>query len=411
MTVEAAALTVERLSRRGEGIAGGVTAPRTLPGESVRGAVAGGRMAAPEVLRPSPHRAPPPCPHFAPAGAPGCGGCALMHASDRFVAAWKAGVVRRALAARGIEADIAGVATSPPGSRRRAVLSGLRTKGGAVVGFYARASGTVTPIPSCRVLAPALMALLPACEAMVAAGASRRGAPSLTVTEAAGGADVAVAGGRPADAALLSELAGIAAAGGIARLTWDGEPAWRSAAPAQSFGGVRVVPPPGAFLQATRHGEAALRAVVASALPEGPALDLFAGCGTFALPLAAARPVHAVEGDADMVEALLAGARGAAGLRPVTAEARDLFRRPLAGPELAPYAAAILDPPRAGAAAQVGALAAHGPPVIAHVSCDPVTFARDAATLVAGGYGIGPVHVVDQFRWSSHVELVAIFRR
>ena len=402
----AAELRVGRLSARGEGMAEEIVVPRALPGEAVRGEVVGGRMPAPEVLRPSPHRVAPPCPHF---GA--CGGCALMHASDRFVAAWKADAVRRALAARGIAAEVAGVATSPPASRRRAVLSGRRAGGGAVVGFHARASEAVVPVPLCRVLTPALLALLPALEEVVAAGATRRGEVSLTVTEAAAGADVAVAGGPVPDAGRILALAGIARAAGIARLTWAGEPVALRAPPAQSFGGVRVVPPPGAFLQATRHGEAALRAVVMAALPDGPAVDLFAGCGTFALPAASARAVHAVEGDAAMVDALVAGARGAAGLRPVTGAARDLFRRPLAGAELAPYAAAILDPPRAGAEAQAAALAAAGPPVIAHVSCNPVTFARDAATLIAGGYRMGPVHVVDQFRWSAHVELVAAFRR
>lgn len=402
---------IERLSQRGEGVAGAVAVPRALPGEIVRGEALDGRMPAPEILRASPHRAVPPCPHFAPPGGAHCGGCALMHASDRFVASWKAGTVRQALAARGIAAEIAGVATSPPASRRRAVLSGRRTKGGAVVGFHARASDALVPIPFCHVLTPALVALLPACEALVIAGGSRRGALSLTITESAAGADVAATGGPAADAALLADLAGIAGAGGIARLTWNGEPAWQSVPPAQSFGGVRAVPPPGAFLQATRHGEAALRSVVLSALPDGPALDLFAGCGTFALPASAGRPIHAVEGDPAMTDALLAGARGAAGLRAVTAEVRDLFRRPLAGAELARYAAAILDPPRAGAEAQSAALAAGGPPVIAHVSCNPVTFARDAATLIAAGYRLGPLHVVDQFRWSSHVELVATFRR
>ena len=399
-------LRVERLSARGEGVAGGVTVPRALPGEVVAGAVTEGRMAAPEVLRASPYRVEPPCPHF---GA--CGGCSLMHGSDRFVAAWKAGRVRGALAARGIEAEVAGVATSPPRSRRRAVLSGRRTAKGAAVGFHARASGEVVAIPACRVLTPALVALLPACERIVAAGASRRGELSLTLTEAAPGADVDVSGAPVPGAAALAELARIAEGAGTARLTWAGEPVAQAAPPAQSFGGVRVVPPPGAFLQATRHGEAALRQVVLAALPEGPALDLFAGCGTFALPAAAGRAVHAVEGDPGMVNALLAGARAARGLKPLTAEARDLFRRPLAGAELAPFAAAILDPPRAGAAAQVAALAAHGPPVVAHVSCDPATFARDAAALIAGGYRMGAVRVVDQFRWSAHVELVAIFRR
>ena len=417
------ALTVERLDRRGEGVAGGVRVARALPGEVVVGEVSAGampdgrtaapRIASPRILEPSAERVRARCPHY---GA--CGGCSLMHASDPFVAAWKVERVRRALAARGLDAAVAGLATSPPMSRRRAVLSGRRLKRGAVVGFHARASDAVTAIPLCRLLLPSLVAVLPACEAIVAAGASRRGEMSLTLTDAPEGVDVAVTGGRALDAALREGLGGIARAGGepsrpgIARLCWDGEVVAQSAAPAQRFGAARVVPPPGAFLQATREGEAALLAVVRAGLAgAGRVADLFSGCGTFALPLARAAEVHAVEADAAMLGALAAGWRGSACLRRVTTEARDLSRRPLSGEELAGFDAAVMDPPRAGAPAQAAALAAHGPPRVAFVSCDPASFARDAAVLVAGGYAMGPVHVVDQFRWSAHVEVAAILTR
>ena len=401
-------IRIERLGHRGDGIAPGpVYAPRTLPGEIVRGPRDGDRIPAPEVVAPSPDRVAPPCPHY-----DACGGCALQHASDRFVAGWKVASVRRALAAQGIDARPQGIATSPAGSRRRATLSGRRTKSGALVGFHARASDSITEIPDCHLLAPALMAGLPAARDLVIAGGSRKAELSLTLTASEAGLDVAVAGGRPLDTPLRATLAQVAAGHDLARLTWEGEtiaaarPAW------QAMGRARVDPPPGAFLQATPQGERALVASVRQAVGEAArVVDLFAGCGTFALPLAAGAEVHAVEGSAPMLAALDRGWRQATGLRRVTTEARDLFRRPLTGDELTRFDAAVIDPPRAGAEAQTRALAEAGVPVIAFVSCDPATFARDAAILTAAGYALDMLRVVDQFRWSTHVEIAARFTR
>jgi len=178
------------------------------------------------------------------------------------------------------------------------------------------------------------------------------------------------------------------------------------------MGRAQVVPPPGGFLQATAHGQAALVAAVRAAVGDVTRVaDLFAGCGTFALPLAQGAEVLAVEGDRAMLAALEAGWRGAPGLRPVRVTARDLFRAPLEGPELAGFDAVVIDPPRAGASAQARALAAAGPARIASVSCNPSTFARDAKVLVAGGYRLDWIAIVDQFRWSTHVELAASFTR
>lgn len=408
---ETVTVTVERLDRGGEGVAGEVRIRGALPGEVVEGAVSRGRMDTPRLIEASPHRVEPPCPRF---GA--CGGCSVMHAADRHVALWKVGVVRRALAARGLDDRIAGIATSPPASRRRAVLAGRRGGRGSrahgAVGFHGRRSSTIVPVDACRVLMPSLLAALPRCEGIVAVAGPDRGEMRLTVTDAREGVDVAASGGRLLDAALRARLAGIARDAGLSQLTWDGEVVAQAAPPTQVFGAARVVPPPGAFLQATREGEAALLAVVRAGLAGARRVaDLFSGCGTFALPLAREAEVHAVEADAAMLSALDAGWRGAPGLRRVTTEARDLFRRPLLADELARLDAVVMDPPRAGAAAQAAALAAHGPARVAMVSCDPATFARDAALLVAGGYRLGPVHVVDQFRWSPHVELAAVLTR
>jgi len=396
-------LSVERLDLRGEGVAGDLRIARALPGEVVEGEPVAGRVAQPRIVTPSANRVAAPCAHYR-----ACGGCALMHASDGFVADWKLGVVARALAGQGLEAPLRPILTSPPNSRRRATLAGRRLKAGALVGFHARASDSLTAVPGCRLLAPALMAALPTLEAITLAGASRKAELALTLTALEPGPDLSVVGGKPLDAGLRAELAQCAAGAGLARLSWDGEPVYQADLPWLAMGRARVSPPPGAFLQATPQGEAALVASVRQALGGAARVaDLFAGCGTFALPLAESAEVHAVEDEGAMLAALDAGWRGAAGLKRITTEARDLFRRPLLPDELARFDAVVLDPPRAGAEAQVAQIATARVPVVAMVSCNPVTFARDARALVAAGYGLDWVQVVDQFRWSAHVELAA----
>ncbi|SEJ10619.1 23S rRNA m(5)U-1939 methyltransferase [Pseudooceanicola nitratireducens] len=398
---------IERLGHQGDGIAPGpVFAPMTLPGEVVSGTLNGQRLDQVRIVTPSSDRVAAPCRHFKT-----CGGCQVQHASDGFVEHWKAGIVREALRAQGIEAEIAGVETSPPKSRRRAGLSARRTKKGAMAGFHGRASGTIVEIPDCQLLHPDLIAALPVAEALAVAGGSRKGELNVSVTLSDGGLDVAVRDGKPLDRDLEVALAQQAEALDLARLSWDGEVIAMRRAPGQIFGPARVVPPPGAFLQATPQGEAALLRAVTE-ITEGAAriADLFAGCGTFALPLARRAEVLAVEGDRAMIAALDRGWREAQGLKRVEGVTRDLFRNPLLRDEFKGIDAVVIDPPRAGAEAQVTELAEARVPVIAHVSCNPVTFARDAARLIAAGYAMGPVRVVDQFRWSSHVELVAGFR-
>ncbi len=386
---------------------GPLYAPRTLPGELVSGVVKGDRLTEIRIESPAADRVMPPCRHYR-----SCGGCQLQHAGDGFVADWKRQVVVSALSAQGLTADMPPIATSPPGSRRRAVLSVRRTKKGALAGFHAPASDVIVQIPECRLLDPGLLAGLPLAETLAGLGASRKGELSVTLTLTGSGLDVAVTGGKPADGPLRTALARAGAAHRLARLTWAGETIVLRAPPEQQLGSARVVPPPGAFLQATPQGEAALldavRAITAGA---GRIADLFSGCGTFALPLARDARVHAVEGDAAMIAALDRGWRHTPGLKQVTTETRDLFRRPLMPDELAGFDAVVLDPPRAGAETQVAELARAGVARIAYVSCNPVTFARDAARLAAAGYDLGPVQIVDQFRWSTHIELVAALNR
>ena len=399
---------IERLGHLGDGVAPGpVFAPRCLPGEEISGDNVDGRIVAPRIVTPSPDRVKAPCPHYN-----ACGGCALLHATDQFVADWKVGVVKSALDAHDLMPEFRPIITSPARSRRRAVLSGKRGKKGAIVGFHGRRSDTISQITNCQLVHSDILAALPALGALTMLGASRKGELSINVVQSIAGLDVSVTEGKPLDRGLETDLAQALHEFGFARLTWNGEKIATETPPIQMFGSTAVVPPPGAFLQATREGEAALldgvREVVGSARS---VIDLFAGCGTFTLPLAQAAEVHAVEGHAAMTDTLSLGWRQAQGLRHVSTEVRDLFRNPLMAEDLARFDAAVIDPPRAGAEAQIKHLAASEIKRIAMVSCNAQTFARDAKTLVDAGYQLDWVQVVDQFRWSTHTEQVASFTK
>jgi 23S rRNA (uracil1939-C5)-methyltransferase len=399
---------IKRLGHLGDGIADGpIYVAGALPGEVVSGTLDGEHLRDPKIDTPSENRVKPPCTH-----ARSCGGCQLQHASDAFVADWKRDVVRQALAAQGIAIDLEPPVTSPPRSRRRAAFSVRRTKKGALAGFHMKASDTIIAVPNCQLVHPDLTAALPMIEALGALGASRKGELSVLVTQTDTGLDVAVTGGKEMDVALHQALADLARTYDLARITWDDDIALQRRTPVLRLGPADLTPPPGAFLQATLDGEAALIDAVTQALTGAKRIvDLFAGCGTFALPLAQDAMVHAVEGESVMVAALDHAWRNAQGLKRITHEARDLFRNPLLPEELTRFDGVVIDPPRAGAAAQIAELAKTRIPRIAHVSCNPATFARDTATLIRAGYDLDWVKVVDQFRWSTHVELVALLRR
>ncbi|MEL7178276.1 MAG: class I SAM-dependent RNA methyltransferase [Pseudomonadota bacterium] len=398
-------LTIESLTHLGMGRAsdGQSLLPRVLPGEKVDVAQDG----TVRIVTPSVDRVAAPCRHFK-----SCGGCAMQHATDAFVADWKQDIVVKAVQARGLDTVFRDIATSPAQSRRRAKLSGRRTKKGALVGFHTRASDTLVQVPHCQLLTPSLIASFPALEGLTVLACSRKGEIDLMVTEADVGPDVLVETDKELTPQLRVELAALANQLGLSRLVWNDEPVVMINPPKQDFGGTAVVPPPGAFLQATKHGEATLLAGVEEITGKATRIiDLFAGCGTFTLPLAKRAEVHGVEGEAAMLDALDRGWREGHQLRRVTTETRDLFRRPLEADELRHFDAAVIDPPRAGAEAQIETLAESDINTIAMVSCNPVTFARDARSLVDAGFEMPWVQVVDQFRWSPHVEVVASFTR
>jgi len=395
---------VHKLTQAGLGqLADGTLLERVLPGEEVDPQPDGTAR----IITPVSDRVSPACRHFKT-----CGGCSMQHASDEFVEQWKTAVVERALAARNLPFPLRKTHTSPAQSRRRARLSGKRTKKGAMVGFHSKSSDSLIEVPECQLLLPSMLNAFPALEALTVIAASRKSEVDLTVTDTANGIDVLVQTEREITGQLRIELAGLAEAHDLARLAWNDDVIVTRKQPSQQFGVAQIVPPAGSFLQATRQGESALVSAVLDTV-SGPKriVDLFSGAGTFSLPMAKSAEVHAVEGDEEMLEALDRGWREAKGLKTVTTETRDLFRRPLEPDELNRFDLAVLDPPRAGAAAQVATLAASNLKNIAMVSCNPITFSRDAETLTGAGFALEWIDIVDQFRWSSHIELVGSFTR
>jgi 23S rRNA (uracil1939-C5)-methyltransferase len=299
----------------------------------------------------------------------------------------------------------------PPRSRRRAVFKIKSLPAGLHIGFHAAKSHTVIDMHHCDVLTPGLFALVGALREKLEPLFGVGEAAELHVTETDTGFDCAFRWRAQLTPTLGAALSSALSDIGIARLTMGREMVFETALPTVTLGGAKVVLPSNPFLQSTREGEAALQAYVLETVGKAKAVtDLFAGVGTFALPLAGKAKVHAVEQEVPAL-ATLAEAAKSPGMKPVTTEVRDLFKLPLTPLELNAYDAVVLDPPRAGAEAQVKTLARSKVPVIAYVSCDAASFARDAALLVKEGYAIGPVTPVDQFLWSSHIELAGSFRR
>lgn len=323
----------------------------------------------------------------------------------------KRAAVQSALLKARVNAEVLAPVIVPPRTRRRAVFKIKSLPEGLHIGFHAAKSHTVIDMHHCDVLTPDLFALVGNLRTRLEPLFGVGEAADLHVTQTDTGFDAHLKWRKGLTPALTAELSRALSGIGIARLTMGSEMVFETAVPTVTIGGVAVALPPNPFLQSTIEGEQALQAQVLKIVGKAKAIaDLFSGVGTFALPLAKKAKVHAVEQDAPALAALAQAAK-AKGLKPVTTEARDLFKLPLTAVELAPYDAVVLDPPRAGAQAQAKVLAQSKPPVIAYVSCNADSFARDAAILIAGGYKIGPVTPVDQFLWSSHIELVGGFSR
>ena len=408
-------LTIARLGQRGDGIAdtaaGAVYVPYTLPGETVTVEPAAGhrdRRRLIHVDQPSHERAQPICRHF---GA--CGGCALQHWSLAEYFQWKRRLVVDALAAAGVVAPVSPPIDAHGRGRRRAVLHARRGAHELLeVGFTAPRAHHIVAIDACPILAPELAGAIPAAWAIAEALIRTRKPLDIHVTAADNGLDVDLRGSGSLSVADIAALARVAERHKLARLTRHGELVAQRVQPMLHIGRAKVPLPPSSFLQATAEGEEALARLAIDAVGNARHVaDLFCGVGPFALRLAECARVTAVDSDADAVAALTAAAAGASGLKPVKAVTRDLFRRPYVTSELNDLDAVIFDPPRQGAEALAREIAKSRVRKVVAVSCDAVSFARDARILVDGGYKLASVTPVDQFRYSHHVEIVAVFAR
>jgi 23S rRNA (uracil1939-C5)-methyltransferase len=408
-----AELHIASVGAQGDGIAAGPTyVPLTLPGERVRARIEGDRGELLDVLEASPERVAPVSPHYGE-----CGGCALQHWAAEPYLAWKREQVRLALARERLETDIAETAPCPPASRRRLALHARPGRGGAILGFKARRSWRLVEVVECPVADPALVAAFPALRTLAVAFFEHpKSAPTLHVTRTLSGLDVDVtgverkSGGLSADSRLRAAEA--AAAGDFARVTMSGEIVYQARQPAVRLGPATVALPPGAFLQATEHAERVMGDLAVEAVRGARSIaDLFCGVGTFTFRLAELAPVLAADASEAGIRALRSAVATAPGLKPIMAEPRDLFRRPVSAEELKRTEAVVLDPPRAGAAVQTAEVARSKAATVVGVSCNPATFARDARLLVDAGFRLERVTPVDQFLWSPHIELVGVFRR
>ncbi|MGN6278221.1 MAG: class I SAM-dependent RNA methyltransferase [Sphingomonas sp.] len=389
-----------RVAARGEGMtAGGRYAPLAAPGDTL--------LPSGDIV-PGPHHQTPPCRHY-----PQCGGCQLQHLDDAAYADFITDRIATALSAQEIETTIRAPILSPPKSRRRATLHAERRGRQIHLGFTEQNSHALVDLQECWILAPDLFALLQPLRGLLSVllkGTRRAG---VTLTRADQGVDVLIEGVEADGLAAAEGITAFAERHGLARLAIDSgfgpETRWEPDPVTITLGGVPVPLPIGVFLQATSEGEQALIDAVREAVGRtGIAADLFAGLGTFALSLQNAR-IYAAEGAREAILSLKAAAGRAQ--RHLVADHRDLYRRPLTAEELDRFAAIVLDPPRAGARDQIANLAASRTPVVAYVSCNPSSFARDAKILCEGDYTLDWVQPVGQFLWSTHVELAARFSR
>lgn len=393
---------VIKLAARGDGV--------TADGRHVALAAPGDMVDIAANIIPGPHHADPPCRHF-----PKCGGCQLQHIDDESYAAYLVDRIGSALTAQKLDIpEIRAPHLSPPRTRRRASLRAERIGRRIVLGFNEAVSHYIVDIRECHILLPQLFALVEPLRGLLGTMLGPRKTANVHLAWSDQGVDLAIDGVAPEGLAAHEALMDFAQSHRLARLAIDegygSEPRWEPEPVTVTLGGVAVGLPIKGFLQATADGADVLTQAVREAVGKAEIVaDLFAGVGTFAIPLSAAARVLAVEGARDPALALRLAANRTG--RQIAVEHRDLFRRPLSQEELVKFDAVILDPPRAGAKEQTPALAQADVARIAYVSCNPATFARDAQTLRDGGWVIDWVQPVGQFRWSTHVELVGAFSR
>ena len=412
-----ARLHIERLGARGEGVSRGrhglIFTPYALPGEEILAEVDGDRGKLVEILKPAADRIPAPCPHFTV-----CGGCAVQTLAEPSYAAWKRELVVEALRnagvePEGIEAKVGPLVEAWGAGRRRATFHARNDQRGLPhVGFMQARAHRIVEIDACPILAPEFSDALPVLRELALILAPLEKPLDFQVTASLNGLDIDIRGCGKLEFAIEQELIAAATKLDLARIANHGVPLVERRPPEIQMGRARVTPPSGSFLQATAAGEEALARLVLEAVGDAKKVaDLYCGVGTFALRLAEKAEVYCVESEQEALAAGLRAGRAATDLRSIKGEARDLFDRPLLVAELNAFDAVVFDPPRAGAEKQARELAKSAVPTVVGVSCNAQSFARDAKILMSGGYALSKVTPVDQFLYSPHVELVAVFTK
>ncbi|EKS28933.1 class I SAM-dependent RNA methyltransferase [Afipia felis] len=408
-------LTIDHVGQQGDGIAldgaRNIYVPYTLGGETVEVTAASERSAdrrdLVEVITPSPERIAPFCEYFSV-----CGGCAIQHWQTDAYRNWKRQLVVDTLKQAGIASEVGTLVDAHGTGRRRATFHARQGSGALRVGFAAAGRHEIVPITHCPILDPAMDGAIGVANAL-AELLKPVGKPlDIQISATENGLDVDIRGSGPLDTAMLSKLSGLAKQHRLARLTRHGELVLLQAPPTIRVGRATVTLPPASFMQPTQAGEETLATLVTERCKGAKRIaDLFCGFGPFSLRLAEKFRVSAFDSDAKAVAALNDAVRITQGLKPLAGEARDLFRRPLVPQELRDFDAVVFDPPRQGAEAQSRQLAASRLTHVVAVSCNPATFARDAKILLGGGFKLGKVVPVDQFRHTPHAEVVAEFTR
>lgn len=394
---------VDRLGHKGDGLIDGpdgvLAIAKVLPGEVI--SVIRGELQT--IVTPSLERIDAFCQHYA-----NCGGCKFQHWRDEPYRQWKHALVTRALAAQGLEVEVAPMIDAHGEGRRRVTLHVRQQDGVWVAGFMEQKSHDLCAIQQCPVLLPHMQHA----PKIAASFGPVLGDCDVAITWAANGLDVAVKAERGIVSKRLSALSTLLRYHNLLRLSVNGDVHTVREQPFITLGKARVALPITAFLQATKQGEAVLIELVMRALPKAKRVaDFFSGLGTFTFAIAEKVQVHAVDSDKPAIHALQNAARNTQGLKPIIAETRNLFNAPLIVNELKEFDCVVLDPPRSGAEAQCKMLAKSVVKQVIYVSCEPQSFARDAAILAGGGYKIVNVTPVDQFKWTAHVELVGVFKR
>lgn len=414
-------VTIEELGGRGDGIfrenGKVVYVPYSAPGDIADVKLNGQKGRLRHIHKNSPHRGNAVCSHFTK-----CGGCALQHIEMDYYKNWKEGLIRTALSNQGVSNMlINALEVSPIGSRRRTTLQAIgRGSGDLVLGYAEKNSHNLVDVHNCPILMPDIVKFIAPLKVFLSGLLDKKQKMTIQITCGDNGLDVVFKGKGEVDLKLRMELAEFAQSNDLARVSWYDSsrktPYYEMLAerrkPYVKFNGSKVFFPEGAFLQATEHGQKTLTRIMLDGIKgANRVVDLFSGCGTFTVAAAKIANVHAVENNKDMLAALKNSANQAHDIKLVSTELRDLFLRPLLPHELNEFDVAIIDPPRAGAKHQMQEIINSDIKKLVMISCNPITFSRDVQNLADAGFSMGPITPVDQFLFSPHLEIIAVFER